>query len=69
MHPIIHKSDQFIGHVHPSAVSLHGTNLVMHAHGHVIHAGWGVHRVLLAVVTVPLFYVDLQGNIVSYLRS
>jgi hypothetical protein len=57
---LIHESDQFVDHLlELFAAPLHGTDLVTHAHEHIVHLGRGVRRVLFgAMVLVPLFYVD-----------
>jgi hypothetical protein len=57
---LIYESDQFIDHLlELLAAPLHGTNLVTHAHKHVVHLGRGVRRILFgATVLVPFIHVN-----------
>ena len=57
---LLHESGQFVDHLlELFATPLHRTDLVTHAHEHVVHLGRCVRRVLFgAAVTVPLFHMD-----------
>ena len=57
---LLHESGQFVDHrLKLFAAPLHRTDLVTHAHEHVVHLGRCVRRVLFGTaVTVPLFHMD-----------